>query len=289
MMPARPTWRPKHCRKLTTGEHLDVFSLGAIAYYIFSGQPPAPNGLELSNRLRETKGLQISSVLNGAGQEMQFLIQYSTHPEVANRLDAVADFLEYLDRVEEELTTPDHDFVDDPNRATIGDLLPGSLKVLRRLGQGACSVAFLVERDGKEFVLKAANSPEHNARLKDEADVIGKLRHPHIVEFCESVEIGDRASFLMRPVFAEKEKQTIETLGHRLRKEGRLHIDLLQRFGEDLLEVVEFLEERGIPHRDIKPDNIAVAMLGRVDRLHLVGAPPCPPLTKGGKKRSSIA
>ena len=51
-----------------SGEHLDVFSLGAIAYHIFSGVPPAANGLELSNKLRETKGLQISSVLNGAGE-----------------------------------------------------------------------------------------------------------------------------------------------------------------------------------------------------------------------------
>ena len=39
------------------GEHLDVFSLGAIAYHLFSGEPPAANGLELSNKLRETKGL----------------------------------------------------------------------------------------------------------------------------------------------------------------------------------------------------------------------------------------
>jgi serine/threonine protein kinase len=45
-----------------TGEHLDVFSLGAIAYHLFSSEPPAANGLELSNKLRETKGLQISSV-----------------------------------------------------------------------------------------------------------------------------------------------------------------------------------------------------------------------------------
>ncbi len=37
------------------GEHLDVFSLGAIAYHIFSGVAPAANGLELSNKLRETK------------------------------------------------------------------------------------------------------------------------------------------------------------------------------------------------------------------------------------------
>ncbi len=40
-----------------TGEHLDVFSLGAIAYHLFSGEPPAANGLELSNKLRETRGL----------------------------------------------------------------------------------------------------------------------------------------------------------------------------------------------------------------------------------------
>ena len=115
-----------------------------------------------------------------------------------------------------------------------------------------------------------ASDPEHNARLKDEADVLQKLRHPHIVEYVETVEVGDRFGFLMRPVFADKDKKIIETLGQRLRKEGRLHIDLLQRFGEDLLGVVNYLEEQGIPHRDIKPDNIAVGMVGRGDKLHVV-------------------
>jgi hypothetical protein len=61
-----------------------------------------------------------------------------------------------------------------------------------------------------------------------------------------------------------------ETLGDRLRKEGRLHLDLLQRFGEDLLDVVRFLEEQGIPHRDIKPENIGVGKVGRGDKLHLL-------------------
>ncbi len=74
----------------------------------------------------------------------------------------------------------------------------------------------------------------------------------------------------MWPVLADKDKKIIETLGKRLRKEGRLHIDLLQRFGEDLLDVVNHLEEQGIPHRDIKPDNIAVGMVGRGDKLHVV-------------------
>ena len=49
-----------------------------------------------------------------------------------------------------------------------------------------------------------------------------------------------------------------ETLAERLRKEGRLGLELLQRFGEDLLQAVASLERQGVAHRDIKPDNIGV-------------------------------
>ncbi len=257
------------------GEHLDVFSLGAIAYHVFSGMPPASNGLELSNRLRETKGLQVSSVMNGATESLQELIQWSTLPEVAERsglIGTVDDFLELLEKVEDEATTPDDDrFVDDPNLARKDDVLPGNYRVIRKLGTGGCSTVLLVEKDGDELVLKAANNPEHNARLKDEAAVLGKLRHSHIVEQCGTLELGDHFGFLMRPVFSNKEERRIETLRDRIRREGRLHIDLLQRFGEDLLDVVRYLEEEaGIPHRDLKPDNIAIGQIKRGDKLHLV-------------------
>ncbi len=268
--PARPTWPPKLLGDDNLGEHLDVFSLGAIAYHVFSGVAPATNGLELSNKLRETNGLQVSSVLNGAGEDLQCLIQCSTDPIVPDRTGTVADFLGLLDDVEDELTAPEHEYVDDPATAKPGDTLPGGYNVVRRIGQGACSIVLLVERDGKEYVLKVANDPQHNARLKDEADVLQKLRHPHIIEFANTVEVGDRFGFLMWPVFADRDKKIIETLGQRRRKEGRLHIDLLQRFGDDLLGVVSHLEEQGIPHRDIKPDNIAVGMVGRGDKLHVV-------------------
>lgn len=253
-----------------TGEHLDVFSLGAIAYQLFSGHKPASNGLELSNSLRATKGLHISAVLNGAGQNLQDLVQYSTHPEVASRIDSVTDFLSYLDYVEDELTAPDHDIVEDPSQAQQGDLLPGNLKVIRRLGHGACSVAMLVQRDDQHFVLKVAATHEDNAKIEAEAEVLDKLHHEMVVHAERRIEIGDYVGLLMRPIMADRDRLRIETLGERLRREGRLHIDLLQRFGEDMLRVVGYLEEQGIPHRDIKPDNIAVGKIGRGDKLHLV-------------------
>ena len=236
------------------GEHLDIFSLGAVAYHVFTGSPPAGNRLELAEKLRTSRGLRISDALNGAARSLQDLVQFSTHPDVASRIDSAADFLGYLDAVEEELTSPTIDTLTDPILAQKGDTLYGGFTVKKRLGQGATSVALLVERDGQEYVLKVANSEDHARRVRDEAEVLTKLRHSYIVRFCSLAEFGEKVGFLMEPAYSEKAERKIETLGQRLRKEGRLQIELLQRFGDDLLEIVKYLEEQGISHRDIKPD-----------------------------------
>jgi len=90
------------------GVALDVFALGAIAFLLFTGQPPAASDLDLQDRLARGQGLRVSDALNGAGQALQDLIQYATHPDPTARLASVAEFLEYLDLVEEELTRPDN-------------------------------------------------------------------------------------------------------------------------------------------------------------------------------------
>jgi serine/threonine protein kinase len=257
------------------GEHLDIFSLGALAYYIFSGAPPASNGLELSNKLRETKGLQISSVLNGASESLQEMIQWSTLPVVADReglVSSVDDFLDLLEKVEVEAKSSDSElYVENPDDAKSGALLPGGFRVLHRLGKGASSVGLLVEQQDEQYILKVAIDPDRNERIKAEGEVLQKLRHSNIVEFIRPVEIGNRAGFLMRPVLVTvNDEPRVETLARRLGKEGKLHVDLLQRFGECLLDVLKYLEKQGINHRDIKPDNIAIGHIGSSKQLELV-------------------
>ena len=159
--------------------------------------------------------------MNGARASLQDLVRFATHPEVTSRIDSVADVLEHLDVIEDELTAPEHQDVRDPTQAQKGDLLPGGFTVKKRLGQGACSTAFLVERAGVDYVLKAASEPEQNGRIQDEAEVLQKLRHQHIVEFCELIQVGEHAAFLMRPVLVDKSENRVETPGHALCKEGR--------------------------------------------------------------------
>lgn len=241
----------------------DIFSLGALAYFLFTGQPPASSPIEMSQKVAATQGLDLAGVMDAAGSQLCELIKLSTNAEVIGRYDTVNEFLHQLGAVEEELTTPDDEIRQNPLEAGKGDHLPGGFLVKERLGQGSTAVAFLVSRGEVESVLKLASKPEHNERVRKEFEVLRRLDHPGIVKVIELVTMRDLVGFLM-------EHAGEQTLAQRLRKEGRLHLDLLERFGADLLEAVAAIEAMGVSHRDIKPENIGVRKRGKQSEPHLL-------------------
>src|SRR5262249_30225804 len=80
----------------------DVFSLGAIAFHLFAGRPPAASLLERTNHLREHKGFDLAAVLDGAGPKLCELVRYATHPDVGSRIQTAEDFLVWRDGVQDE-------------------------------------------------------------------------------------------------------------------------------------------------------------------------------------------
>lgn len=243
---------------------LDVFSLGCIAFYIFTGHPPAESALELADKLRVGQGLRLSDTLDGCGARQQELIQFATSPDLLTRYDTIQGFLDDLDRVEDELTTPDPEATVDPSIASAGDRLEGGFTVIKRMGRGSSSDALLVSRDGsdEEAILKVACDIAHNDRLVAEGEVIARLHHQNIVAHRETLSVCGRTALLLKSAGAK-------TLAEKLREDGRLSLDMLQRFGEELIEAVNHLEAEGVAHRDIKPENIGIAE-NRSGKLQLV-------------------
>lgn len=238
---------------------LDVFSLGALAYHILGGAPPAASVEALHEKLARGGGLRLSEVYDGVSEHLEALVQLATAPEASDRPE-IEDFLALLGEAIEELSAPEPGTYVHPLDAEPGEELEGGFKVLQRLGKGSTAVALLVERDGKEGVLKVALEPRLNDRLAHEAQVLRQLRHANVVELYEQVEISGHLALFMAVAGTRGSEGSIggSTLAQRIRQEGRLSLDLLQRFGEELLGVVEHLELQGISHRDIKPDNIGI-------------------------------
>jgi hypothetical protein len=123
----------------------------------------------------------------------------------------------------------------------------------------------VVRRNGEddELVLKVAVDEAHGDRLQAEAAVLRRLHHQNIVRIIETLPVSGRAAILM-------EKAGDRTLAERLRGDDMPSLDLMRRFGEDLLQALNHLEEQGVAHRDIKPDNIGIAPAGGSGRLRLM-------------------
>ena len=248
-------------------EKLDIFSLGAIGYRLFSGHPPAPTVEALHERLSRSRGLQLSDAIDGIPESLQLVVECATEPEVAARLDSVVEFLEELEAVERELAAQDEprEHTVHPLDAGPGDWLEHGFLVDRRLGRGSTAVALQVQHDDRDGVLKVAHDPSLNDRIRREGKLLRSLRHQHIVEVYRDVELSGHAALFMAMAGAENKSRTY-TLADRIREEGRLSLDLLQRFGDQLLNVVQWLEEKGVSHRVSSPTTSGYPRAARTGR-----------------------
>ncbi|MFI8772643.1 BREX system serine/threonine kinase PglW [Gordonia sp. NPDC062954] len=253
--------------KSTDPARLDVFGVGALAFYLLTGgRAPATERGELMDRLRRDHGLDLAADMPQAPSALRNWVLTATHPVPAERFSTMADLLDGLEQVRRDLTQPDTG--SDPLEAGPGDDLgDGRFEYKRRLGAGSTAVGILVidRRAGNaERVLKVARDDEAAGRLHDEAHLLGKLNDPRIVQLSSEVTVGGRDALVVQ--YAGR-----TTLAEELTaKAGRLSIDLLERWGTDLLQALVALERAGVMHRDLKPSNLGVfASSNRAD-THLM-------------------
>jgi serine/threonine-protein kinase len=101
-----------------------------------------------------------------------------------------------------------------------------------------------------------AETEEYVARFRREAQAAGRLTHPNIISVFDYGETNDLAYIVMECVDGPPLKALLD-------KQERFAIADIMRIMEGLLAALQYSHDRGIVHRDIKPDNILLTKAGQ--------------------------
>ncbi len=136
-----------------------------------------------------------------------------------------------------------------------GALIAGRFRVEAVLGAGGMATVYRARDLATSRVValkllraEAANDPEAVKRLRREGEVLTSLRHPSIVSI-ETFGAVDGQLFLAMELLEG------ETLGERMRR-GRIEPGDLVPIVAGSVAGLEAAHDRGVIHRDLKPDNI---------------------------------
>jgi Tol biopolymer transport system component len=162
-------------------------------------------------------------------------------------------------------------------RVALGD----RYQPVRELGGGGMAQVYLAEdvKHQRQVAIKVLR-PEFSIslgaeRFLREIAVIARLQHPHILPLLDSgrapfqagwtgwQDPGDRPHDSMAPtselLYFVMPYVEGESLRARLAREGRLPLTDVIRILSDVADALAYAHEKGVVHRDIKPDNIMLA------------------------------
>lgn len=140
---------------------------------------------------------------------------------------------------------------------SIGAVLAGRFKILKRLGRGAFSSVYQandIELDSviaiKVFDPKHIAANHNNQQFKNEILLLRQLNHPNICRVYEYYEAGDVTFITMQWVDGQSLTQKIG--------QAALPLDVVTQIATQLLSALAYLEEHQVLHKDLKPDNILI-------------------------------
>jgi len=154
-----------------------------------------------------------------------------------------------------------HELEDADYDPLIGRKLGGRFTVVARLGAGSMGAVYRARQDGmaREVALKVLK-PERafdagsKARFEREARATSALTSPHTVTV---YDFGEDESTTQGPLlYLAMERLHGESLGQRVKRVGRVPPTQAVKIAQQALRSLAEAHDKGVVHRDLKPDNI---------------------------------
>jgi tRNA A-37 threonylcarbamoyl transferase component Bud32 len=147
---------------------------------------------------------------------------------------------------------------DDDLREIVVRALSAQYDVLHLIGRGAMGAVFLAKERLLERVvavkvlpLDAADDQTSRERFLREARTAARLHHPSIVPLYSFAEAEGTLLYVMGYIDGE----SLESL---LQREIKLDVDRARSIIVNIAEALDYANQRGVVHRDVKPDNILI-------------------------------
>jgi serine/threonine protein kinase len=150
---------------------------------------------------------------------------------------------------------------------TTGQTLQNRYRVVSPLGQGGMGAVYRawdtrlnISVALKEMIPQPGLAPDVLAQLRQqfqqEAVVLARLDHPHLVNVTDFFEEEGNAYLVMQFVGGEN-------LAQRIERQGVLPEEIVLIWAEQLLDALAYCHSQGVIHRDVKPQNVIIRPDGR--------------------------
>ncbi|NUP05943.1 MAG: serine/threonine protein kinase [Polyangiaceae bacterium] len=143
----------------------------------------------------------------------------------------------------------------------MGALLTPELRLVAPLGEGGMGCVWLADhavldrRVAVKFLRDhIAHEPSARERLRREAAAVSRLKSPHIVEVLEQGDGDGDVPYIVMELLSG------ETLQDRVEYTGPMSFEEAKRVVRQALSGLARAHDAGIVHRDIKPDNVFLAL-----------------------------
>ena len=160
---------------------------------------------------------------------------------------------------------PESDGFDDKETNTdpiIGKVFFSKYKAIKKLGEGSFGKVYKAEYNKEEFAIKMENKSKEQGLLETEATIMSYLKGPNI-PFIKSYGYSGNYNVLVMQLL----DKSLEDL---FNKYTKFSVKTTAMLGYQMVNILQYIHDKHIIHRDIKPDNFVMGAKEHNDRLYLL-------------------